>query len=42
LPSKIGKRVKIAKMDATVNMKMAQKYKIKGFPTILLFGTENK
>jgi protein disulfide-isomerase A6 len=39
LPSKIGKRVRIAKIDATVNRKMAQKYGIKGFPTLLFFST---
>jgi protein disulfide-isomerase A6 len=41
LPSKIGKRVKIAKIDATVNRQMGQKYGIKGFPTLLLFGAED-
>jgi thiol-disulfide isomerase/thioredoxin len=34
--------VKIAKIDATVNRQMAQKFKIKGFPTILFFGTDDK
>ncbi len=38
----MGKKVNIAKIDATVNQKMAQKYQIKGFPTMLLFEADNK
>lgn len=42
MPSKIGKRVRIAKIDATVNRQIAQKFQIKGFPTLLFFGTDDK
>lgn len=38
----MGKRVKIAKIDATVNRQMAQKFQIKGFPTLLFFGADDK
>jgi len=38
----MGKKVNIARIDASVNSKMPQKYQIKGFPTMLLFETENK
>lgn len=38
----MGKKVNIARIDASVNSKMAQKYQIKGFPTMLLFESENK
>jgi protein-disulfide isomerase-like protein with CxxC motif len=34
--------VKIAKIDATQNRGMAQKYQIKGFPTLLLFVGDKK
>jgi len=30
-------KVKIAKIDATVNQQTAQKYGIRGFPTLILF-----
>ena len=42
LPSLMGKKVNIARIDATVYSKMAQKYQIKGFPTMLLFESDNK
>lgn len=38
----MGKKVNIAKIDATVNSKMAQKYQIRGYPTMLLFESDNK
>jgi thioredoxin-like negative regulator of GroEL len=38
----MGKKVYIAKIDATVHRKYAGQYKIKGFPTMLLFETDNK
>ena len=38
----MGKKVNIARIDATVYSKMAQKYQIKGFPTMLLFESDNK
>lgn len=38
----MGKKVNIAKIDATVHSKMAQKYQIRGFPTMLLFESDNK
>ena len=38
----MGKKVNIAKIDATKHQKMAQKYQIKGFPTMLLFESDNK
>lgn len=34
--------MKIAKIDATVNRQMAQKFQIKGFPTMLFFGVDDK
>ncbi len=38
----MGKKVNIARIDASVHSKMAQKYQIKGFPTMLFFETDNK
>ena len=38
----MGKKVNIAKIDATKNQNIAQKYQIKGFPTMLLFESEDK
>lgn len=35
----MSKKVNIARIDASVNSKMAQKYQIKGFPTMFLFDT---
>lgn len=35
-------KVRIAKIDATVNQQTAQKYGIKGFPTMLLFPLGSK
>ena len=35
-------RVTIAKIDATQNRQMAQKFQIQGFPTLLLFDKKNK
>lgn len=42
LPAKFGKRVNIAKIDATQNRNMAQKFQIKGFPTLFFFATDDK
>lgn len=33
----MGKKVNIGKIDATINNKYAQKYQVKGFPTMFLF-----
>jgi hypothetical protein len=33
----MGKKVNIAKIDATVHRKFAQQYQVKGFPTMFLF-----
>jgi thioredoxin-related protein len=38
----MGKKVNIARVDATVHSKMAQKYQVKGFPTMFLFESEDK
>jgi thioredoxin-related protein len=38
----MGKKVNIARIDATVNQKMAQKYQIRGFPTMLMFEVDGK
>lgn len=38
----MGKKINIAKIDATKNSVMAQKYQIKGFPTMLFFETDDK
>lgn len=38
----MGKKINIGRIDATVNSKMAQKYQIKGFPTMILFESDNK
>ena len=38
----MGKKVNIARIDATVHSKMAQKYQIRGFPTMLLFERDDK
>ena len=38
----MGSRVNIAKVDATKHKKMAQKYQVKGFPTLLFFGQKDK
>jgi thioredoxin-like negative regulator of GroEL len=38
----MGKKVNIARIDATKNPKMAQKYQIKGYPTMLLFEVDGK
>ena len=37
--TKLKGKVKIAKLDATVNKKMAGEYKINGYPTIKIFST---
>lgn len=42
MPGIIGKRVHIARIDGTKNQQYMGKYQIKGFPTVLLFDTENK
>jgi thioredoxin-related protein len=38
----MGSKVKVAKIDATKHNKFAQKYQVKGFPTLLFFGKNNK
>ena len=38
----MGKKVNIARIDATKHSKMAQKYQIKGYPTMLLFEADDK
>lgn len=35
-------KVKIAKIDATISQQTAQKYGIKGFPTMILFPVGKK
>ena len=35
-------KVNIAKVDATKHQKFAQKYQVKGFPTLLFFGKSDK
>ena len=37
--TKLKGKVKIAKLDCTVNKKMASEYKIDGYPTVKVFGT---
>ena len=37
----MGKKVNIAKVDATVNRKYAQQYQVKGFPTMFLFEADS-
>lgn len=38
----MGSKVNIAKIDATQNRQMSQKYQIKGFPTLILFDNKDK
>jgi thioredoxin-like negative regulator of GroEL len=38
----MGKKVNVARIDASVNSKMAQKYQIKGYPTMMLFEAGEK
>ena len=38
----MGSKVNIAKIDATKNGQMAQKYQIKGFPTLIFFDNKDK
>jgi len=38
----IGKRVHIARIDGSKNQQFMGKYQVKGFPTVLLFDTQNK
>jgi len=38
----MGKKVNIGRIDASAHSKMAQKYQVKGFPTMILFESENK
>ncbi len=38
----MGRKVNIAKIDATKNSAMAQKYQIRGYPTMLLFEVDGK
>ena len=42
LPGIMKSRVNIAKIDATKNQQMAQKFRIKGFPTMYLMERGNK
>ena len=35
-------KVNIAKIDATVNKQMSQKFQIRGFPTLLFFTIDDK
>lgn len=38
----MGKKVNIARIDATKNLAMAQRYQIRGYPTMLLFEVDSK
>ena len=42
LPGIIGKRVHIARIDGSKNQQFMGKYQVKGFPTVLLFDTQDK
>lgn len=42
LPSIMKDKVKIASYDASVHQQFAQKYQIRGFPTMILFPKGSK
>lgn len=42
LPKLIGKRVHISRIDGSKQQQFMKQYEVKGFPTVLFFGTGNK